>query len=273
MRQQLWGRAQWAGPESVLLCLGWGGRGAGSHGATISQLLAASSGTTEHSWSVFRRGGQDWHLCQWCWCAPRGGSAAMQPQCPPQGVMCPPNCGSNHPHVSGTLGYVGNQRRFLLGPHLPQGTCGFMHTLPTAPAALFVCWCFISHFLFSFKPTYCAVCGCFVPVCPHSWPGSPLGFWRRQHAEVSVLLLSCVTVKALTHNCSVNHPGSIWRSISCICVFNCLLSVHPDPSCEGWLPVCSLQALPIPQEPLSQQPQGPASSKCKCRAVFLLGFK
>lgn len=136
----------------------------------------------------------------------------------------PPDCGSS-PSVSPAPWDMWGTRAdsCWICPTCPRAPVWFMHTLPTAPAALFASWCFISHSLFSFKPSYGAGCGCLVPVCAQSWPGSPLGFQMRWDSEVSMLLLllSCVTVEALTHNSSANHPGSVWRPISCICVFNC----------------------------------------------------
>lgn len=180
-----------------------------------------------HSWStagLYLGGkGKTGTLCQWCWaggCAPGGESAEMQPQ----GVLCPQTVAATPPHLQHT-GICGKRGRIPAGnvPTCPRAPVWFMHTLPTAPAALFVCWCFFSHSLFSFKPTHGAVCRCLVPVWPQSWPGSPLAFQGRWDTEVSmlVLLLFCVTVKALAHNCSVHHPGSLWRSLACTCVFNC----------------------------------------------------
>lgn len=142
---------------------------------------------------------------------------------PSPGYDVAPNCGSNPPMSLAHWDMWGTRAGSCwVCPHLPQGTC-VVHAHTSHSTCSLVCWCFISHSLFSFKPPHGAVCRCLVPMYPHNWPGSPLGFQRRWDTEVStlVLLLSCVTVKALTHNCSANHPGSVWRSISCICVFNC----------------------------------------------------
>lgn len=68
-----------------------------------------------------------------------------------------------------------------------------------------------------------AVGVCLVLLEPCTWSGPPLGFQRSWDMEVLalVLLLSYVAVKVLAPDCSVHHPELVWRSISCICFFNC----------------------------------------------------
>lgn len=132
--QQGWGRTQWTGLESALLCwessvgLGswasWGYHQPAPH-CTLWHPL-------EHSWAVFGREMQDWH-----WgggCAAGGGSAEMQPQCPPQGVMCPQTVVGTPPCLQHT-GICGEGGQIPAGnvPTCPRAPVWFMHTLSTAP--------------------------------------------------------------------------------------------------------------------------------------------
>lgn len=122
--QQLWGRAQWAGPESALLCLGWGGRGAGSHGATISQLLAASSGTAGAQLVCVQEGRASLALVPVVVVCSRGRICCDAAPVPSPGCDVPPKLWQQYPHVSSTLGYVGNQGRLLLVPTCPRTPVG-----------------------------------------------------------------------------------------------------------------------------------------------------
>lgn len=187
--ERLWSREQWGsstgeGHSGQVLsqhcwaCAGVGelcGLGEGSW-ASWGYHQPAPHCTLWHSWSTtgLYLGGKG-TLCQWCW---GGGSAEMQPQCPPQGVMCPQTMAGPPPPCLQHTGICGEQGQIPAGnvPTCPRAPVWFLHTLSMAAAVLFVCWCFISHSLFSFKPPYGAVCRCRVRVCPHSWPGSPLGF-------------------------------------------------------------------------------------------------
>lgn len=90
-----------------------------------------------HSWAVLGGKGKTGTWCQWCWgreCAPGGGSAEMQPQSPPQGVMCPQTVAATPPCLQDP-GIYGEPGQGSVPP-APGHLCSSCTscTLPTAPA-------------------------------------------------------------------------------------------------------------------------------------------
>lgn len=149
-------------------------------------------------------------------------------RCEMQSQLLP--CGMMHlqavtvpPLVTSTPGITGNQGKFLLlSPSAPRVPVPFMHRLFTASTVLVICW----HFVVPcplLKIPHGAVGGCLVLLEPCTWPDPPLGSQRSWDMEVWALLplLSYVAVKVLAPDCSVHHLELVWRSISCICFFNC----------------------------------------------------
>lgn len=247
--------------------------GAGALGVPVIQPLAASSSTAAANPPCLCLGGKGRSGALWL--CPGGGGCAVRcshssfpvARCTSKLLQCPPlspaHQASRETRASSSC-----------CPHPPPGrlchscTDSSQHTQCLLSAGtLLVILCPL------LKIPHGAVGVCLVLLEPRTWSGPPLGSQRSWDMEVSalVLLLSYVTVKVLAPDCSVHHPELVWRSISCICFLIVLLSACPEPTCEGWFPVCSV--LSIINSTGTAVTGAAGTSECKCRVVFLLGFK
>ena len=167
--------------------------------------------------SLFRREGQDWCfiVVAWGWRM----HSEMWSQCLPRGVMCL-QAVTAAPPLSLAHQAMGKPGQVLC-PHLPPGRlCHSCTNFPQHPQRLLFAGTSLVIPCPLLKTPHSAVCRCLVLSEPCTWPDPPLGSQSRWDPEVSALvLLIYVAVKALAPDCSVHHPESGWRSISCISFF------------------------------------------------------
>ena len=159
----------------------------------------------------------------------------MWSQCLLRSVMCLQAVTAAPPPLSLAHQAMGKPGQVLC-PHLPPGRlCHSCTNFPQHPQCLLFAGTSLVIPCPLLKTPHSAVCRCLVLSEPCTWPDPPLGSQRapfpalhpalgsqrRWDPEVSalVLLISYVAVKALAPDCSVHHPESGWRSISCIFFF------------------------------------------------------